>query len=272
MLKKIGLGILALVVVLGIAFALGPREPVDETIRIDSAAISSDPEGYITQAEARFDDIKPGAEKRIIWDSDIAKAQTDIAVVNIHGFSASSEEIRPVPDQVAERLEANLFFTRLAGHGRSNDAMAEGSFNAWLNDTVEAIEVGKTIGQKVILITTSTGGTLATVAATRPDLMENVAGIVMVAPNFAVQAAGAEILTMPWARQLLPIAFGPERSWEPKNEEQEKWWNTTYPTVALLPMQASVERAAAVQYEDIKVPALFMFHDDDGVVKASVIR
>ncbi|MEM1318322.1 MAG: alpha/beta hydrolase, partial [Pseudomonadota bacterium] len=47
---------------------------------------------------------------------------------------------------------------------------------------------------------------------------------------------------------------------------------TTYPTVALLPMQASVERAAAVQYEDIKVPALFMFHDDDGVVKASVIR
>ena len=72
MLKKIGLGFLGLVVVLGVIFALGPREEVDEPIRISAEAIGNDIETYLAEAEAKFDDIKRGAEKRIIWDSDIA--------------------------------------------------------------------------------------------------------------------------------------------------------------------------------------------------------
>ncbi|EFL90034.1 carboxylesterase [Ahrensia sp. R2A130] len=272
MFKKIALGLLSLIVVLGVIFALGPREEIDETLRFSADAVGSDIEGYLAKSEAAFTDIKPGAEKRIIWDSDIAKVQTDIAVVNIHGFSASSEEIRPVPDMVADRLQANLFFGRLAGHARSPDAMAEPSVNDWMNDTAEAIEIGRRIGKKVIIISTSTGGTLATWAATKPDLIKDVAGIVFISPNYAVQNASADILTLPWARQLVPVLAGAERSWEPMNAEQEKWWSTTYPTVAALPMKASIDHVRALPFEDIKVPALFMFHDDDGVVKSSVTR
>ncbi len=94
----------------------------------------------------------------------------------------------------------------------------------------------------------------------------------MISPNFAVQAAGAEALLWPWARQLMPMVFGENRAFNPINEDQSKWWTTEYPTVSLLPMQASVARAARVAVEDIAVPSLFIYHPDDAVVKSSVTR
>ncbi|MDD4273595.1 MAG: hypothetical protein PHG14_07705 [Desulfobacter postgatei] len=38
--------------------------------------------------------------------------------VYIHGFSATRKETAPLSDLVAKTLNANLFYTRLSGHGR----------------------------------------------------------------------------------------------------------------------------------------------------------
>ena len=71
-------------------------------------------------------DIRPGLQKEIVWANPATKTKTPLAIVYIHGFSASKGEVRPLPDKVASALGANLFFTRLTGHGEDGAAMAEG--------------------------------------------------------------------------------------------------------------------------------------------------
>jgi hypothetical protein len=79
-----------------------------------------------------------------------------VAIVYVHGFSASKAEVRPLPDRVAAALHANLFFTRLTGHGQDGTAMAKGSINAWVNNHAEAIAIDRAIGERVVVIGTST--------------------------------------------------------------------------------------------------------------------
>ncbi|MEM1040909.1 MAG: alpha/beta hydrolase [Pseudomonadota bacterium] len=272
MVRKFMLFLIGLLVLCGLLFVLGPREPVDEVLAFAPSQVGDDIESYLKRRETGVEAITPGAEKQVVWHNGNVGSKTPYSIVYIHGFSATAQEIRPVPDMVANTLGANLHFTRLKGHGRDGDAMAEATVNDWLNDTAEALEIGRRIGEKVIVISTSTGGTLSSWAEFKPEIMDGVAGHVMVSPNFTVQAGSAEILTMPFARAIVPIIAGAQRSFEPANEGQAKWWTTTYPTVAVIPMQAIVAHTRALPFEQAKRPALFVFHPDDGVVKSDVTK
>jgi esterase/lipase len=53
------------------------------------------------------------------------KTKTPCAIVYLHGFSATRQETAPLSDLVAAQLGAYLYYTRLAGHGRGGEAMAE---------------------------------------------------------------------------------------------------------------------------------------------------
>ncbi len=266
-LRSIGL---MLLLAAAIAF-LAPREPVDTQIAFDPAVIGADVDAYLRDREARFDDITPGVEKRVIW-AGTPGAQTDLAVVYIHGFSASSEELRPVPDQVAEALGANLFFTRLRGHGRGGLAMAEPEAGDWLEDVAEALAIGRRIGREVIVMAMSTGGTAAAVTATIPSQMEDVRGIVFVSPNFRVNTPGDLVFEWPLARLWGLILAGAERGIAPQNDDHAKYWTTLYPSEALITMSALVRFARNASYGAVKLPALFLFSDDDAVVSAEATR
>ena len=125
LLRKLLYLVVALVL-LGVGlFVFGPYEGTDLAADFDEGQLADGVSPYFADREARFEDITPGAEKRVIWH-DTPEMQTDLAVLYIHGFSATAAEIRPVPDLVAERLQANLIYTRLTGHGRSGEALAQG--------------------------------------------------------------------------------------------------------------------------------------------------
>ena len=269
--KIVGI-LLALIAIGALAFYFGPREPVDTTITFDPASIGSDPEAYLAAAEAKVAGIRPGLGKEIIWADPANKAKTPLAVVYIHGFSATKGEVRPLADKVAASLGANLFYTRLTGHGQDGAAMAEGSVNAWVNDYAQALAIGRTIGDKVVVIATSTGAALATWGAAQPALSQDVAMIAMISPNYGVQASGAEILTMPWGKQIAELIIGPERSFEPVNAKHAELWTTRYPTAATLPMAALTKLAYETPVETIAIPALFIFSNDDKVVRPDLTR
>ena len=167
------LGRLIVVIFLLIAgiWAFAPEEPVDREISFEANDLPVDIPAWLAQRELQFSDIRPEATKRIVW-AGVAGQKTPLAVIYVHGFSASAEEIRPVPDEVAKALGANLFYTRLAGHGRSGDAMAEPRAGDWIEDMAEAMAIGRSLGDRVVVIATSTGGTLAAIAATDPVLSE----------------------------------------------------------------------------------------------------
>ena len=143
--------LLLLLILAGVAlWVFGPYERISVVPTFDPATIGEDIDGYLAETEAAFEDITPGTEKRVIWAGE-AGANTPLAIVYVHGFSATSEEIRPVPDMLAEELGANLHYTRLTGHGRSGEAFATASVQAWMNDVAEALEIGRRIGEEVIV-------------------------------------------------------------------------------------------------------------------------
>ena len=248
-----------------------PREPVDTEIEFQASVLGDDLDAYLATSEARFDDITEGVQKRIIWAGEPG-AQTPLSIIYLHGFSATSQEIRPVPDKLAEQLGANLYYTRLSGHGRGGLAMAEPVAGDWMEDTAEALAIGRRIGEEVIVMATSTGGTMAAVAATDPALMEQVKGIAMISPNFRVRSPAAVILEWPLVRSWAALVAGAERSFAPENEDHGKYWTTVYPTTALIPMAAIVKHARELEYSGVTTPALFMFSDQDGVVSSETTR
>ncbi|PPB80178.1 esterase/lipase [Albidovulum inexpectatum] len=274
MLRVTAWGLVVLAVAIGVLFAVGPREPLDLHVDFDDSVLPDDPaalDRWLATRESVVGGIVPGAEKRIVWDG-VPGQVTDWAVVYLHGFSATAQEIRPVPDLVARALGANLFFTRFAGHGLGSERFAGPTANDWMIDAAEALAIGKRLGKRVLVIATSTGGTIAAEAALQPELRARMDALVFVSPNFGIRAAASRILTWPYARKWVPIVAGRERCFEPQNEDHARFWTTCYPTVALLPMAALAEHAASADYAGVDLPALFVFSPNDMVVSPDATR
>jgi esterase/lipase len=273
---------------------LGPRPSVEYTLRSPDLPPWTDGsradlealERHLADAEARVEDLVPGAGKRILWADPEAPNRTRHAVVYLHGFSATRQETAPLSREVARALGANLFETRLTGHGRSGQAMAEGSVDAWLNDGLEALEVGRRIGDRVVIIGTSTGGTLATWLASGPDFGEagqaldqqarvwggppslegSLEALVLISPNFGPADRSSRVLLWPWGGWLAERIVGPERCFEPVNELQEEFWTECYPTRALLPMMGLVDLVDGLDPSRVTPPTLVIYSSHDQVV------
>lgn len=254
------------------AFVFGPRPPSDTTIEFDPSSLSDDLDAYLTASEAEFDDLRPGNQKQIVWAYPASRARTPLAIIYVHGFSASPGELRPLPDLVARKLGANLYYARLSGHGRSGDAMRDSSVHAWVNDFAEAVAIGRRLGERVIVMATSTGASLATWAATQPELMRNVAGLVQFSPNYGIQATGSSLLSMPWAKQMVQLIIGERRSFEPTNQLHAQYWTSDYPSLALLPMASLVKLADATDAAIIKIPSLFVYSPLDQVIRPDLVK
>lgn len=259
--------VLLILVVLGFGLWLfGPYEDATLTPTAGAGDVGADLDAHFAAAEAVYDDITPGVEKRVVW-ADAPGQQTEWAVLYVHGFSATSEEIRPVPDQVAAGLDANLIYTRLRGHGRSGDALAEGSVQAWVDDLAEGLAAARIAGQQVLILSTSTGGTLVAAIAQDETLMQDVAGVVFVSPNFGIANPVARLLSWPAARYWLPVLAGQRREFEARNEAHGTYWTTEYPSVAVMPMAALIDASMKMDHSQSTVPALFWFATADSVVR-----
>ncbi|MFB2532561.1 alpha/beta hydrolase [Paracoccus sp. p3-h83] len=246
----------------GAVFAIGPREPVHLTPRAGAADLGADLAADIAAHEAGVD---PDLAARVIW-AGAPGAQTDWAVIYLHGFSATPQEIRPVPDRVAAGLGANLYFARLAGHGQGGDAMAGPTVRDWMDDTARALAIGHRLGRRVLVIATSTGGTLAAEAARQQGLGGQIDALVLISPNFGLNSSAATILTWPFARHWGPLVAGRERCFDPINADHARFWTTCYPTVALFPMAALADHAARGDYADARQPLLVLTAGADQVV------
>ena len=262
--------LLLLLVGMGI-FLVGPRPDASYQVTFDPGKLPEDLDDYLRASEAQVPGVKPEAAKEIVWADPASRARTPYALVYLHGFSASKAEIEPVLQNAAKTLGANLFLTRITGHGMGSQDMANARLADWVNDTAEAVAIGSRIGDKVILVGTSTGGTLATLAASEPGLASRIAGLVLISPNYSVQGASTGMLNMPWAETLLPLVFGQERSFEPHNARQAAAWTTSYPSSAVFTMSALLRVVSNIDYGKLKVPALFVYSNRDSVVVPSKI-
>ena len=255
-----------LLIVGAIVFALGPRPDMTQKLTFDPAGIDFDVDSYLSKAEAAVPDIRENAAKEVVWNNPMTKGRTEFAIVYIHGFSASKVETAPVSQNVAKAIGANLYMTRLSGHGTTGKAMGDATMSQWLDDTLEAIAIGKRLGDKVILVSASTGGSLSTWAVAQPQLADQITGLVMISPNYAVHGAPTWLMNIPWAETILPAILGGERTFEPRNEGQAKGWTTSYPSKAVFPLATLLKTLEGMDYASIKQPALFIYSTKDTVV------
>lgn len=225
-------------------------------------------DAQLADNEAKVGGIREGCAKQVIWADGPQK--TKVSVVYVHGFSATLGEVRPLPDLVAKALGANLFYTRLAGHGQDGDAMGRATLEDWNADVAEALEIGAAIGDEMVVIGCSTGCTLLTTALAQGAQAK---AIVHLSPNYGLTNFFAKgLLNLPgiewWGRYVV----GKTQSFEPRSAAHAQFWTLKYDTNAIFTMAAAVRETLATRIERIKTPAYFAYAETDRVVNPKKTR
>lgn len=215
--------------------------------------------------------IKPGNEAEIVW-ADSNHRQTEYAIVYLHGFSASKEEGNPVHHYLAKALKANMYLARLADHGIDTIAPMQylTADRLWESSKL-AYVIGKELGKKVILVGTSTGGTLALqLAAQYPE----VNSLVLLSPNIAINDDKAWLLNNPWGLQIARKVTGSnERILNGKTPAYKKYWYTNYRLESVVALEELLESAMTPElFAQVKQPVLMLYYYKNEQQQDPVVR
>lgn len=231
-------------------------------------------EKYISEKE-KAHRIKPDNEARIIW-FDSTKSKTDYAIVYLHGFSASQMEGDPVHRRLAKQFGCNLFLSRLADHGVDTTETLQlyTADRAW-ESAKEALAIANAIGKKVIIIGTSTGGTLGIkLAATFP---EKVHALINLSPNIAINNPAAFLLNDPWGLYIARLVKGGKYNETGASQEKAKYWNSKYRLEAVVQLQELLESSMTREtFNGVNQPVLTLYYykneaEQDPEVKVSAM-
>jgi pimeloyl-ACP methyl ester carboxylesterase len=276
--KKLKL-IIGILFFLSVVYLVGtkPSTPVfDSSLPLVPAGPSA-LEAYIEQNEAKHK-LKADNEARIVWANDSSKQKTEYAVVYLHGFSASQEEGDPVHQRFATQFRCNLYLARLADHGidTTETLMNFTADRIWAS-AKEALMIGKQIGQKVILISTSTGGTLALKLAA--EYPEHVHALINLSPNIRINNPAAFLLNDPWGLQIARMVMGGKYNNTDISTESERWqyWNGKYRLEATVQLQELIETTMTTEtFQKVTQPSLTLYYykneqEQDPQVKVSAM-
>jgi pimeloyl-ACP methyl ester carboxylesterase len=258
-------------------YFLGPRPRTPHyTNDLPSVPASTQEiEQYIRQEESQHK-IKPDNEARIIWANDSLKEQTEYAVVYLHGFSASQEEGDPVHYEFAQKFGANLYLSRLYAHGiDTTEPLLSFSAEGLWNSAKEAFAIGKKLGKKVILMSTSTGGTLALkLAAEFPEI----AGLILLSPNIEINDSKAWLLNNHWGLQIAKLIKGNYNKAKDTTALYAQYWNSRYRIEATVQLEELLESTMKESvFRKVTQPVLLLYYykdeeHQDPVVKVSAMK
>ena len=254
--------VIVIVAILAGLYTFSPR--VDTSYSYQKISLPQDIERFISNQEQRYPDIQPGTEKKITWAGE-PNHRTPYSVVYLHGFSSSRQDTAPLAQLVANKLGANLFEARLKGHGRPAEVMKSVTVNDWLNDARHAYDIGAKLGDEVVVIGLSTGGTLALWLAAQSELSQ-LGYTVLISPNLGPADSNAELLLLPLGDEIARLVVGDYREWKPVNKQQAQFWTTRYPVEALVTMMGVVDVARNQPVENILTPVLTLYSERDRIV------
>jgi esterase/lipase len=127
----------------------------------------------------------------------------------------------------------------------------------------------------VILLATSTGGTLALKLATEyPDI----AGLILLSPNIAINDPNAWLLNNHWGLQMAHMIQGNYVKAKDTTELYAKYWYPKYRMESAVQLEELIETSMKeATFEKINQPTLVLYYyKDDGhqdlVVKVSAIK
>jgi esterase/lipase len=166
-----------------------------------------------------------------------------------------------------------MYLSRLDGHGldTSEPLLTMTATGLW-RDAKEALSIGKALGEKVILVTCSTGGTLGLkLAATYPN---DVFAIINMSPNIAINDNLAFLANNPWGLQLAQLVHhGKYRESTPENPDEDKYWYEKYRLEAVVELQNLIESTMEpMVFRAVKQPALNLYYFKDQEHQDKTVR
>jgi len=196
-------------------------------------------ESAIKSSEEARTTIKKDNEAKIVWADPNKKEKTEYVLVYLHGFSASWKEGYPVNFDFAKRYGCNMYLARLYGHGiDTTDALVDLTPENYLESAKKAVAIGRQLGDKVILMSTSTGGTLSlAIAAENPWIY----GLILYSPNIDVADKSANLLTKPCGLFIGKLFHGKYMVYDDPPEVQ-KYWQSKYRLEAVRAMKKLVNK------------------------------
>jgi esterase/lipase len=198
-------------------------------------------ENYIKKKDSEFY-VRPDNESRIVWANDSLKNRTDFCLLYLHGFSASWYEGYPANVEFASHFGMNAYLPRLASHGlETEDALIDMTPDNLWESAKEALMVARTLGKKVIIMSTSTGGTLGLQLAA--DFPEYVDGLILYSPNIRINNGAAFLLSKPWGLQIgRKVTGGKYRITNEDFDSKEcQYWYCKYRMEAVVYLQQLVD-------------------------------
>jgi esterase/lipase len=271
--------LLLLLVVAIIVYMCGPNpsSPIYNTQLPNLPTSATGLQAYIANKESKHK-LRPNNEARIVWYNDSLQQPTNYAIVYVHGFSASQGEGDPVHKEIAKKFGCNLYLARLAEHGIDTTEQLQNltATNYW-ESAKEALAIGKQIGKKVLLMSTSTGGTLSLKLAA--EFPNDVAGLIMYSPNIQINDGNAWLLNNPWGLQIArKVTNSNYITPADTTAAYAQYWNTPYRLEAAVELQELVETTMINEvFKKVTQPALALYYykdevNQDKVVKVSAIK
>jgi len=135
------------------------------------------------------------------------------------------------------------------------------------------------IGEKVVLVGSSTGAALALWAACQPCLADYIAGLILMSPAFAlrppypvVKWVNAVLRVLPFGlapilRKAVAVAvMGKERVINPRNKENQTFWTIRYPSDALSNLVDILWEVENLDLKQCRLPTMIIANPHDDVV------
>ncbi len=254
-------------------YLLGPH-PSSPELKPDLPQVPSSAqqlENFVAVKE-KAHKLKPDNEARIVWHNDSTKEKTEYAILYLHGFTASQAEGDPVHKTIARRFGCNLYLARLAEHGLDTvEPLVRLKADALWETAKEAYAIASQLGEKVIVMGTSTGGTLALMLAAHfPEIHSQI----LLSPNIKIFDSNAWVLNNPWGLQMARMITGSDYIMsEDTMPLSKQYWSRGYRIEAVVQLQELLESTMHEEtFRKIQQPTLMLYYYKDDVHQDSTVR
>ena len=264
--------LIGIILVITITYYAGPKVEIENPLSKELPSVPEDLqaiETFINEHESGTPNIRPNNKAEIVWYDSVPRI-TEYSMVKLHGFSARRMEGNPVHRNLAKKYGANLYLPRITGHGlKEEEAMLDLTAEDMMQSAAEAIAIGKKIGNKVILVTTSTGGTYGLyLAEQQPDI----AAIILYSPNVKIYDPNSGLLAKPWGLQLARLVKGSDFIEWPLDSVRQNYWTNKYRLEVLTELQALVESTMTEEtFQKVSQPVYLGYYYKNDIAQDNTV-